>query len=96
MKIKEMQMSGGRTAWRIYCPGCKAFHMITAEGWSFNGDVDKPTFSPSLVVDANSSTVCHSFIREGKIEFLSDSYHELAGQTVDLPSFELELRSSYR
>lgn len=29
---------------------------------------------------------CHSFIREGKIQFLSDCSHELAGMTVDLPN----------
>ena len=28
---------------------------------------------------------CHSFVRSGRIEFLSDSTHALAGQTVDLP-----------
>lgn len=28
---------------------------------------------------------CHSFVRDGRIEFLSDSTHTLAGQTVDLP-----------
>jgi len=27
---------------------------------------------------------CHSFVREGKIEFLSDSTHALAGTTVPL------------
>ena len=31
---------------------------------------------------------CHSFVRAGRIEFLSDCTHELAGQTVDL--FEIE------
>lgn len=35
-----------------------------------------------------SCTVCHSFVREGKIEFLTDCTHELAGQTVDLPELE--------
>ncbi len=29
--------------------------------------------------------VCHSFVRNGRIEFLADCTHELAGQTVDLP-----------
>lgn len=29
--------------------------------------------------------VCHSFVRDGRIEFLSDCTHALAGQTVDLP-----------
>jgi hypothetical protein len=28
--------------------------------------------------------VCHSFIRNGKIEYLSECTHELAGQTVDM------------
>ena len=33
-------------------------------------------------------TVCHSFVRDGRIEFLSDCTHSLAGQTVDLPVLE--------
>lgn len=28
--------------------------------------------------------VCHSFVRDGRIEFLSDCTHALAGQTVEL------------
>jgi hypothetical protein len=31
--------------------------------------------------------VCHSFVTDGQIQFLSDSTHELAGQTVPLPVF---------
>ena len=34
-----------------------------------------------------SCMVCHSYITEGKIQFLSDCTHALAGQTVDLPVF---------
>jgi len=29
-------------------------------------------------------TICHSFVTDGKIEFLGDCTHNLAGQTVDL------------
>lgn len=29
--------------------------------------------------------VCHSFVKEGRIQFLGDCTHGLAGQTVDLP-----------
>lgn len=29
--------------------------------------------------------ICHSFVRNGEIEFLHDSTHELAGKTVPLP-----------
>lgn len=30
---------------------------------------------------------CHSFVRDGKIQFLGDCSHELKGQTVDLPEY---------
>lgn len=32
--------------------------------------------------------VCHSFVRAGQIQFLCDSTHEMAGQTIDLPRLE--------
>ncbi|MEL7600579.1 MAG: DUF6527 family protein [Proteiniphilum sp.] len=32
--------------------------------------------------------VCHSFIRDGKIQFLSDCTHELKGKTIEIPNFE--------
>lgn len=31
--------------------------------------------------------ICHSFIKNGKIEFLNDCTHSLAGKTVDLPDW---------
>lgn len=36
------------------------------------------------------SSLCHSFVRDGRIQFLSDCTHALAGQTVDLPPFNME------
>lgn len=66
--------------------------------WTFNGDVDRPTFAPSILVTyaANPNAteefkewrqkrICHSYVRNGRIEFLSDCTHSLAGITVDLP-----------
>lgn len=32
--------------------------------------------------------ICHSFVKEGRIEFLSDCSHSLAGQTVELPDID--------
>lgn len=37
--------------------------------------------------------VCHSFIRDGQIEFLSDCTHAMAGKTVPLPGIEGPLRA---
>lgn len=80
------------------CPGCGHLHCVyveepspTGSRWTWNGSLELPTFSPSILVRSNYTSihrmddVCHSFVREGKIEFLSDCTHELAGQTVDLP-----------
>jgi len=65
--------------------------------WTFNSDLEKPTISPSIHVwdfqkDANGkivsrTTKCHSFVTEGKIQYLGDCNHPLANQTVDLPEF---------
>lgn len=35
-------------------------------------------------------TLCHSFITDGKIQFLMDCSHSLKGQTVDIPIWPLD------
>lgn len=60
--------------------------------WTFNGDLVKPTISPSLHIhdtdkNGNKITKCHSFVTDGKIQYLSDCNHKLAGQTIDLQEF---------
>ena len=85
---------GEIVAYNFQCPGCDTLHVVhtkhsTADVWTFNGDLKRPTFSPSVLVNADRSHPdlprCHSFVREGQIQFLSDCTHTLAGQTVDLP-----------
>ena len=104
----------GYTFW---CPGCEEYHGVwvqtknpTTNGqWTWNGNMIKPTFSPSILVRGVSlpkvlekdnkgkhvlgpdgrikgakDTVCHTFVREGMIQFLNDCTHKLAGQTVAL------------
>lgn len=139
-----------RSVW-TWCPGCDRLHPFRlAPGdergvfWEWDGNLEQPTFSPSLLVSTavhlcegehepaecpNPDTCgakshqlgrrlaggvitwveyrqhphnrkvyghgtphtrdpawgpCHSFLRAGRWEFLSDSAHELAGQTVDM------------
>lgn len=81
---------------RLWCPGCQALHMPTfrcpehggpATGPVWDGDPHSSPFtmSPSyLVHQTEVSPLCHSFIRDGRWEFLGDCTHELAGQTVPL------------
>ena len=85
------------------CPGCKTSHTIqhgsdTGPNWTWNGDPVKPTFTPSVLVtypgpdagvDGAPPSICHSFVREDQIIYLSDCTHELANQTVDLPPWRL-------
>ena len=33
-------------------------------------------------------SVCHSFVTDGRIQFLQDSTHKLSGQTVDVPDWD--------
>lgn len=47
------------------------------------GDPDTWKFVNNKAVDCKH-IVCHSFITDGKIQFMPDSNHELSGQTVDL------------
>ena len=71
-----------------YCSGCKQSHLIPSR-WQFNGDREKPTFSPSLLIRyyneaKKSDYTCHSFIVDGKWQYCGDSTHELAGQTIEM------------
>ena len=40
------------------------------------------------IVQTKATKVCHSFVTGGRIQYLGDSTHPLAGQTVDLPDWE--------
>jgi len=51
--------------------------------WTWNGDTEKPTIRPS-VLTTNHLFRCHSWINDGKVQFLFDCSHELANTTVDL------------
>lgn len=68
------------------CPGCEEFHTFDGN-WAFNGDMDRPTFTPSLIVTWTDHR-CHSFVTDGRIQFLADCTHSLKGQTVDLPDMD--------
>lgn len=85
------EVESGRV--QFFCFGCKCPHYVNVAHcdtnpqrpvWGFNGSYEKPTFTPSVLVDLGQGRVCHSFVTDGRIQYLTDSFHELAGQTVDL------------
>lgn len=79
---------GGFYGYMIECPGC-GLHHVFDERWKFNGNIEKPTFTPSMLAKWGSTKkhICHSFVTDGKIRFLGDCTHDLAGQTVNLKPF---------
>lgn len=64
--------------------------------WSWNGDVDRPTFKPSLLTKieytdpSRKDFCCHSFVTDGMVQFLGDSSHEYASKTMELLDFPVD------
>lgn len=112
MSAKASEGVGGHV--HFWCPGCDDAHTIRhgnpATDWTWNGDLERPTFSPSVLARSRYAEppvtadnleewkrepweqvlverVCHSFVTDGRIQFLGDCTHALANQTVDLPDW---------
>lgn len=77
------------------CPACGFGHLFDKR-WTFNGNQDKPTFTPSMLTNASFTEEerkkynlfrCHSYVTDGRIRFLDDCTHEMRGKTVDLEDF---------
>lgn len=79
----------------LWCPGCEQLHPLHSKAteaenvWKWNGNEPKPTFEGSYFVwegpEASPTKKCHSYIKAGNWEFLSDCTHKFAGKVVSLP-----------
>lgn len=78
------------------CPGCNNdLHLLpvnTTEhspSWEWDGNLEAPTLFPSIKTEWGNETtgihVCHSFLRAGVFEYLSDCTHQYANQHIPLP-----------
>lgn len=96
-KLKEY----GPTAVMFWCPGCDGPHAVgihpPGPQWTWNGSDTAPTFTPSVLATYDGADAdtpdgipsrCHSYVTDGRIQFLADCSHQLVGQTVDLPDWE--------
>jgi hypothetical protein len=78
----------------FFCPGCQCGHWFKTDGegpcWSWNGDFDKPTVNPSILMEVRGENPqrCHSYVRDGKIRFLNDCTHDKKGQTMEIPDWD--------
>ena len=80
------------------CPGCGYQHAFTVgpttdcrPRWLWNRSMTAPTFTPSLLCNKDlPENRCHSFVTDGRIQFLADCWHHLKGQTVEIPDWSAE------
>lgn len=75
----------------FWCPACGSRHRISvAPGrWTWNGDENSPTFSPSVKVQWNfgeerTPNVCHFNVEAGVIHYLHDSTHSMRDQKIPM------------
>lgn len=88
---------GSLYGYAFECLGCGRSHIVPTTGsvaWDFNGNVDYPTFAPSILVyevkhpdGSIFQPRCHSVLTNGQIRFQGDCGHAYAGQTVDVPEW---------
>lgn len=83
----------------FFCPGCGFPHVLQPVagpqnegviGW--NGDKSLPTFFTEVEIEGDGTKpTCHSTMTEGQIQFMPESTHELADQTVEVPDVSIEI-----
>jgi hypothetical protein len=84
----------------FWCPACGCAHAVWTTGrvkWTFNGDLDKATFEPSLMISGGGSfnedgvwrlkPACHVVVTNGILNYQLDSGHKLAGQSIPMEDF---------
>lgn len=99
-KVRIKSSSAGvvtEVSW--YCPGCQCSHYVEikphhgskGQSWTWNEDIGEPVIKPSV----HYVGTCHCYVGgvsgevPGKIVFLSDCTHALAGQTVETEDVEI-------
>ena len=92
MSIKLHELGTGN--WTFHCPGCGYNHSFRVNAdknrpqWTWNGDLELPTFTPSLMVYRGTDQQCHLNMTDGMIQFHGDCVHQLKGQLVECPDWE--------
>jgi hypothetical protein len=104
MKIQpQVNRSGDTIGWCHWCEACESLHCFRIEHpqnegrptWKFDGSVETPSFHPSMRLftgPKNSpKTICHYFVKAGRIEYCEDSPHRLRGQKRELLDVDVVL-----
>ena len=81
--IRETKEEKG--IYEFWCPGCNCHHFVKPSIWKI--DTKTNTLSPSVLVKTprpKGMKICHTFVRNGQIQYLNDCTHKLAGKTIPM------------
>ena len=90
-KIYDVKESDGTIKHMFVCLACGCCHFFIEPKWGWNQDREKPTVTGSVLVRHHRNDkdiVCHSFVKDGKIEYLGDCTHEKKGLTEEIIDFD--------
>ena len=93
-KVWRVKDGEGDERYVFLCPGCGYGHVYYVKHgknsnpnlptWTFNGDMERPSFTPSLLNYGDGVMRCHLYVTDGMIYFCSDCEHELSGKIVPM------------
>ena len=103
---KVQRTSDECDGWTFICPACGEWphnnrHIVPDKGWTFNRNVDLPTFTPSIkvtgrwtnadeagiITESQPNDCCHIVITDGELHYQGDCTHSLRGQIVPMVDF---------
>lgn len=96
-RIQHGEGSGPRWTWNgsvdapTFQPSINIVYAVlseTARATNAAFWVDHGRYMTREELPCDVRNVCHSFVTDGRIQYLADCTHALAGQTVDLPRFD--------
>ena len=99
LRSTSNSVDGSQHGYSHWCPACDELHYIQTVGhvtWTFNGNIEKPTFTPSLKHTMNNyDYCCHYVITDGKIYYDKDcSNEQYRNRVIDLPELPKEYKDN--
>jgi hypothetical protein len=90
-KIKTVPTdSMGNIQYQFWCVGCGYEHAFETKEHAFNGDLNNPIVSPSIL---HRSPLCHSMIYNGRIRYFRDCQHDFGGKDLELPDIDIMVQN---
>lgn len=77
-----------------WCPACLEMHILPDHGWTFDGNLERPTFQPSFKHESGlegARWICHYVLTSGILNYCTDCSHGMAGRSVPMELVPEEL-----